>query len=114
MVVPIFGALKKGESFVWTAECEVAFLWLKAMLAAPPILTRPTPGTPLYLYISVSDTAVSVILIQEKEGTQHPIYFTSKKERYQKIEKAVLTLVITSWRLRPYFQGANSNRRVDS
>ncbi|RDX97277.1 hypothetical protein CR513_19962, partial [Mucuna pruriens] len=42
---PIFGALNKGGRFVWTPECEEAFLRLKAMLVAPPVLSRPRPNT---------------------------------------------------------------------
>ncbi|RDX86208.1 hypothetical protein CR513_32482, partial [Mucuna pruriens] len=42
--IPIFNTLKKGGNFAWTSESEEAFLRLKAMLAAPPILTRLTPG----------------------------------------------------------------------
>ncbi|RDX70519.1 hypothetical protein CR513_50232, partial [Mucuna pruriens] len=52
---------------------------------------------------------VSIVLIQEREGEQRPVYFTSKvlkgaERRYQKIKKAALALVITSRRLRSYFQ----------
>ncbi|RDY12073.1 Retrovirus-related Pol polyprotein from transposon 17.6, partial [Mucuna pruriens] len=106
---PIFGTLKKAENFIWTQECEEAFLRFKAMLASPPVLTRSTEGIPLELYISVSDTTVSAVLIQEREGTQRPVYFFSKvlqgaELRYQKIEKAALAMVVASRRLRPYFQ----------
>ncbi|RDX68785.1 Retrovirus-related Pol polyprotein from transposon 17.6, partial [Mucuna pruriens] len=115
---PIFGALKKAENFTWMPECEEAFLIFKAMLAAPPVLTRPTEGIPLYLYISVFDAAVSVVLMQECEGNQRPVYFTSKvlqgaELRYQKIEKAALALVITSRRLHPYFQNFGIIVRTD-
>ncbi|RDX78897.1 Retrovirus-related Pol polyprotein from transposon opus, partial [Mucuna pruriens] len=108
--VPIFTTLKKGGNFTWTSECEETFLRFKAMLASPPILTRPTPGIPLHLYISISNDAFSVVLVQEKEKEQRPVYFISKvlqgpKKRYQKIEKAALALVVASRRLRPYFQG---------
>ncbi|RDX96548.1 Retrovirus-related Pol polyprotein from transposon 17.6, partial [Mucuna pruriens] len=82
---PIFGTLKKAESFIWAQECEEAFLRFKAMLASPPVLTRPAEGIPLQLYISVSDT-------------------TGAELRYQKIEKAALAVVVASGRLRPYFQ----------
>ncbi|RDY01387.1 Retrovirus-related Pol polyprotein from transposon 17.6, partial [Mucuna pruriens] len=106
---PIFGTLKKVENFVWTEECEEAFLRFKAMLASPPVLTRPVEGIPLHLYIYVSDATVSVVLVQEREGSQRPIYFISKvlqgaELRYQKIEKAALAVVVASRRLRPYFQ----------
>ncbi|RDX95025.1 hypothetical protein CR513_22498, partial [Mucuna pruriens] len=42
MVVPIFNTLKKGEAFIWADKSEEAFLRLKALLATPRILTRPT------------------------------------------------------------------------
>ncbi|RDX76976.1 rnhA, partial [Mucuna pruriens] len=116
--MPIFGTLKKRGKFAWTSECEEAFLQLKAMLASPLVLTRPIAGTPLYLYIFVFDTAISAVLIQEREGDQRPVYFISKvlqgsETRYQKIEKAALALVITSRRLRPYFQNFDIVVRMD-
>ncbi|RDY09027.1 Retrovirus-related Pol polyprotein from transposon 17.6, partial [Mucuna pruriens] len=112
MSTPLFATLKKGGRFAWTDECEEAFLRLKAMMAAPPVLTRPRPGMPLYLYISVSDDAISSVLIQEERGEQRPVYFTSKvlqgiERRYQKIEKAALAVVVASRRLRPYFQNVS-------
>ncbi|RDY13740.1 Retrovirus-related Pol polyprotein from transposon 17.6, partial [Mucuna pruriens] len=108
MSTPLFATLKKGGRFTWTDECEEAFLRLKAMMATPPVLTRPRPGTPLCLYILVSDTAVSSALIQEEGEEQRPIYFTSKK-----IEKAALAVVIASRRLRPYFQNFSIIVRTD-
>ncbi|RDX85436.1 Retrovirus-related Pol polyprotein from transposon 17.6, partial [Mucuna pruriens] len=83
--IPIFNTLKKGERFTWIAESEETFLRLKAMLATPPTLTKLTPR-----YTS-SDT----------------------KKRYQRIEKAALALVITSRRLRSYFQGHSIVVRTD-
>ncbi|RDX58415.1 hypothetical protein CR513_62272, partial [Mucuna pruriens] len=87
-------------------------------MAAPLVLTRPRPGMPLCLYISISDNAISSVLIQEEEGEQKPVYFTSKvlqgpEKRYQKIEKAALALVTASRRLRPYFQAFNIIVRTD-
>ncbi|RDX80197.1 hypothetical protein CR513_39279, partial [Mucuna pruriens] len=63
----------KERSFVWTLECEEAFLCLKAILATPPVLVRLVSGAPLYVYISVSDAAISTILIQERDGEQRPV-----------------------------------------
>ncbi|RDX71215.1 hypothetical protein CR513_49452, partial [Mucuna pruriens] len=113
MVLPIFQTLKKGESFLWTIDSEEAFQRLKAMLATPPILTRPTPSIPLLVYISVTDDAISVTIVQEKEGSQCPVYFISLERRYQKIEKASLALIIISRRLCPYFQHYNIIIRTD-
>ncbi|RDX65933.1 Retrovirus-related Pol polyprotein from transposon 17.6, partial [Mucuna pruriens] len=118
MSTPLFATLKKGEKFVWTNECEEAFLRLKAMMATPPVLTRPKPGTPLYLYISISDKAISSVLVQEEKGEQKSIYFTSRilqgsERRYQKIEKAALAVITASRRLRPYFQTYSVIVRTD-
>ncbi|RDX73535.1 Retrovirus-related Pol polyprotein, partial [Mucuna pruriens] len=105
---PIFGVLKKGK-FAWTRECEEAFQKLKMILAVPPILTRPVPDIPLCLYFSTSENVISIVLVQEREGEQRPVYFVSKvlqgpETRYPKIDKAALPLVTASRRLRPYFQ----------
>ncbi|RDY01124.1 Protein NYNRIN, partial [Mucuna pruriens] len=107
--IPIFDTLKKEGNSIWTPESKEAFLRLKALLVAPLVLTRPTLGIPFLIYIFVSDHALSATMVQEKEGKQYLIYFTSKvlqgvKRRYQKIEKSALALIITSRRLRPYFQ----------
>ncbi|RDX94533.1 pol, partial [Mucuna pruriens] len=109
MSTPVFATLKKEGKFAWTDECEEAFLRLKAMMTTPLVLTRPKAGMPLCFYISISDNAVSSVLVQEEKGEQKPVYFTSKvlqgpERRYQRIEKATLVVVTASRRLRPYFQ----------
>ncbi|RDX69353.1 Retrovirus-related Pol polyprotein from transposon 17.6, partial [Mucuna pruriens] len=118
IATPILNTLKKGRNFTWTPECEEAFLRMKAMLATPPVLVRPELGRPLYMYISVTETAISSVLIQEKEKEQCPVYFISKtlqgpEKRYQKIERGALALVIASRRLRPYFQSFSIIVRTD-
>jgi hypothetical protein len=45
----------------------------------------------------------------EDKGVQKPVYFTSKalqgaEERYPRIDKLALALVVSTRRLRPYFQ----------
>lgn len=105
--LPFFKVLKKA--FSWTEECERAFRELKTYLANPPLLSRPVEGETLYLYLAVSRTSVSSVLVREESGKQRPVYFTSKvlhvaEERYPRIEKLAYALVISARRLRPYFQ----------
>jgi hypothetical protein len=93
---------------MWSEECEEAFGKLKEYLANPPLLSRPTEGEILYLYLAVSPSAVSSALVQEDSGVQK-LYFTSKalhgaEERYPRIEKLAFALIISARRLRPYFQ----------
>jgi len=46
---PYFQCLKRNNRFVWTRECEEAFLKLKEYLASPLVLCKPELGTPLRL-----------------------------------------------------------------
>jgi hypothetical protein len=72
-VFHFFSTLRKSERFVWSPQCEEAFQKLKAFLASPPILTRPEKGSILYLYLAVSDNALSSALVQEVNGEEKPI-----------------------------------------
>jgi len=75
---PYFQCLKRNSRFVWTEECKEAFLKLKEYLVAPPVLCKPQTGVPLRLYFAVTEWAISVVLFQEHDQTQKPIYFVSK------------------------------------
>ena len=61
------------------------------------------------MYLRVVDRAVSVVLVMEEEGVQHPIFYAGNtlldiKTRYLRVEKIVLALVTTSKKLKAYFQ----------
>ncbi|CAL9216441.1 unnamed protein product, partial [Arabidopsis halleri] len=47
-------------------------------LTTPPILSKPEVDEKLYLYVSVSNHAVSGVLVREDRGEQKPIYYISK------------------------------------
>ncbi|CAJ2657743.1 unnamed protein product [Trifolium pratense] len=113
-----FASLRKNERFSWTPECEEAFRQLKEFLASPPVLTRPLPGNTLYLFLAVSDRALSSALVQEVEGEEKPIYFVSRtlrgaETRYQRIERLSLAVVVTARKLRQYFQSHKIVVRTD-
>ncbi|XP_057758224.1 uncharacterized protein LOC130978235 [Arachis stenosperma] len=113
-----FQTLKTKKAFQWTDECEQAFTTLKETLSKPPILHTPLQGEPLFLYLSVTNWAISSALVAEREKKQFPIYFTSKtlqnaELRYPSIEKLALALVFSARRLRPYFQSHEIHVRTD-
>ena len=74
--LPFFRVLKK--SFEWTDECQRAFEDLKRYLSSPPLLSLSVPGEELYLYIAVSQAAVSATLVREDGHSQRPVYFVSR------------------------------------
>ena len=73
---PFFKLLKK--KFEWTNECTIAFESLKQYLMTPPLLSLSKIGKDLFLYLAVSQTIVSSALIQEEDGVQEPVYYTSQ------------------------------------
>ncbi|VFQ87547.1 unnamed protein product [Cuscuta campestris] len=106
---PFFQAVKKSRGFVWTEDCQQSFESLKSYLLCPPDLPKPEPGETLYLYLRVSPKALSSVLVREKGGAQHLVYYTVKtlrgaELRYSVAEKTVLAVVSTVQRLTPYFQ----------
>ncbi|XP_013613891.1 PREDICTED: uncharacterized protein LOC106320074 [Brassica oleracea var. oleracea] len=107
--LPFYDTLKGNKKFEWSEECEKAFQQLKRYMATPPVLAKPVEGEPLFLYIAVSATAVSGVLIREERGEQKPIFYISKalldaETRYPLMEKLAFAVVTLARKLRPYFQ----------
>ncbi|XP_027911521.1 uncharacterized protein LOC114170230 [Vigna unguiculata] len=106
---PMIQLLKMSTKFTWEDTCEQNFNTLKQLLTTPPVLTKPDLSLPLIVYIAASTNAVSSALVQERDNTQQPIYFTSRilqdpETRYQMVEKVALAIITAARRLRPYFQ----------
>ena len=76
--LPLFKLLKKEVEFEWTDQCQRALDELKAALTNPPIMTKPQPGETLYLYLAITDEAMSAVLVRESDLKQNPVYFISK------------------------------------
>ncbi|KAI5323895.1 hypothetical protein L3X38_032968 [Prunus dulcis] len=107
---PFFKALKGTKrNITWTAECETAFSELKEYMGRTPLLSTPEHGDILVVYLSVSASAISSVLIRSKDNVMHPVHYVSKalqdaEVRYPDIEKLAFSLVVSARRLRPYFQ----------
>ena len=73
-----------------------------------PMLTALEPGDDLFMYLSVSDHAISAMLLRD-QGVQQPMYYINKtlvdvETRYLPLEKLVLALVYATRKLPYYFQ----------
>ena len=72
------------------------------------MLTTLEPDEDLFMYLSMSEHAVSAVLLRD-QGVQQLIYYVSKtlvdaETRYLPLEKLVLELVHTTRKLPYYFQ----------
>ncbi|KAM1043598.1 hypothetical protein ACFX2A_035647 [Malus domestica] len=106
---PFFKALKGSKKYVtWTDEYAEAFKNLKDYMSKVPMLSKPEVGDTLIIYLSVSASAVSSVLIRNDGNVERPVYYASKalqdtETRYSNIEKLALALVMSAQKLRPYF-----------
>jgi hypothetical protein len=110
-----FKLLKHQEKFVWTPEADQALAQLKDFLSKPPVLTAPRKKEQLLLYLTATTHVVSTAIIVEWQEhghaypVQRPFYFISKvlsesKAQYQPVQKLLYAVLITSRKLRHYFQ----------
>ncbi|KAL2238147.1 UNVERIFIED_CONTAM: Retrovirus-related Pol polyprotein from transposon [Sesamum indicum] len=92
--LPFFKVLRKAKNLTWTTECDHALQELKEYLIKSPLLANPKEGETLFLYLGVSENAVSSVL-QDASGCGVQVFGDGK---------LALALVVTARKLRPYFQ----------
>jgi hypothetical protein len=113
--LPFFKLLKHQEKVVWTLEADQALAQLKDFLSKPPILTAPRKKEQLLLYLAAPTHVVSTAIIVERHEDGHaypvqrPVYFVNEvlsesKAHYQLVQKLLYAVLITSRKLRHYFQ----------
>ena len=106
---PLYCVLQRHANFMWDKEADGAFQPLKVYLAHLPKIASPVLGETLLLYVVILEQAVSVVLAVERAREQILVYYVSHalvgaKVNYPLIEKFAYTLVMASWKLRPYFE----------
>ena len=69
---PFYQLLKKWKGFQWNEECDKAFQDLKEYLTRTPMLTALEPREDLFMYLSVFNHTVSVVLLKD-QGVQQPV-----------------------------------------
>ena len=82
---------------------------MKTYFSSSPFLAKPKDGETLYVYLAVSDRAVSAVMVREEYRVQWPVYYISKalldaETRYPEIERLSLALFMSARKLHPYFQ----------
>jgi hypothetical protein len=113
--LPFFKLLKHQEKFAWTPEADQALAQLKDFLSKPLVLMAPRKKEQLLLYLVATTHVVSTAIVVERQEDSHAypvqrlVYFVNKvlsesKARYQLVQKLLYAVLITSRRLRHYFQ----------
>ncbi|KAM1683479.1 hypothetical protein ACFXTN_031645 [Malus domestica] len=100
---------RSKKYITWTDEYADAFKNLKDYISKAHLLFKPEVGDTLIIYLSVSASTVSSVLIRKDGNVERHVYYASKalqdaETRYSNIEKLALALVMSARKLRPYFQ----------
>jgi hypothetical protein len=113
--LPFFKLLKHQEKFVWKPEADQSLAQLKDFLSKPPVLMAPRKMEQLLHYLATTTHVVSTAIVVERQEDGHAypvqrlVYFVSEvllesKARYQPVQKLLYAVLITSRKLRHYFQ----------
>jgi hypothetical protein len=111
--LPFLKALKGRGAIEWGPEQSKAFAELKDYIEKMTTLSPPSPSEPLFLYVAASKAAVSAALVREVEAEkgklQSPVYFVSEalagsKLHYSELEKIAYAVIMTTRKLRHYFE----------
>jgi hypothetical protein len=62
---PITELFKKGNTYVWSADCGEAFLTLKKLLTTSTVLAQPNIAMSFDVYCDTSSTGLGCVLMQE-------------------------------------------------
>ncbi len=113
VVIPLTDLLSDKRKFVWSTECERAFLSAKDLLCHAPILKAPDFHRPFKLHVDASSVGAGAVLLQEDNmGIDHPVCYFSKKftkcqSNYSTIEKETLALVLALQHFEVYLGGSS-------
>ena len=107
---PLTNLTRKDVPFVWTEECNDAFLMLKQKLLEPPILAYPHfDGTPFILQTDASLEGLGFILAQHHDGRERVISYGGRalhkaEKNYSITELEALAVVEGIKKYRPNLQ----------
>ena len=71
--------IKSDDEFRWGAEQQQAFDEIKEYLSKPPVLVPPQQDRPFYVYLSVGDTSIALVLVQKHGGQERVVFFLSRR-----------------------------------
>ena len=80
IVAPLTRLTRKDTPFLWSAEAEEAFVYLKRAFTSAPVLAHPNLAEPYIVEADASDSAIGAVLSQRNPltGRLHPVAFLSR------------------------------------
>ena len=115
---PLTRLTRKNVKFVWTNECESAFLELKHALVCAPVLSFPKEQGIYIIDTDASLWGIGSVLSQEQEGVEKVIAFASKtlnsaQQNYCTTKRKLLAVVTFMRYFNHYLLGRKFIIRTD-
>ena len=119
IAVPLTDLTRKDRPWVWSKECEKAFLTLRSALHSRPLLAHPDNKLPFVVFTDASVVGLGGVLCQGFGRGLQPITFESKKlsrsERNYTIHDLELLAVVHCLRKwHHYLEGVHFTVKTDN
>ena len=112
LAAPLSDLTKAGapNKVIWSEHCQASFDQIKSLLSQPPILALPDLSQNFILRTDASDVGIGASLLQEHNGTLHPVIYVSRKllqreQNYSIIERELLAIIWAVHKLSRYLLG---------
>ena len=114
---PLYALTSAKVRYVWTNECQEAFVQLKTMLTSFPILKSPDIYKPFFLQVDACSTGVGAVLLQPNCEIEEPdltallpvAYFSRKfnetQQRWSTVEQELYAIVASLLHFSTYLRG---------
>lgn len=112
---PLYKLLRKDVEFIWSKDCERAFVDSKKIMLSEQNLAHFNPSIPIKLSCDASKVGVGAVLLHVyPDGTEKPISFASRvlnksELGYSVIHKEALAIY---WGVRKFYQYLMGNRFI--
>ena len=91
-------SFEKRSTLRWDQVVQASFDALKESLTKESLMYAPYYQRDFNLSLVAADTTIAMVLVQEVDGVEHPIYYLSRnlndsKRKYSYVEKLALVAV---------------------
>jgi len=99
--------LKEEVPFNWDQVTQASFDALKESLIKASLMYAPNYQKDFNLYLAAVDITIAMVLVQEDNGIEHPVYYLSRNlndtiRKYSYVEKMALASIQAIQRFRHY------------
>ena len=103
---------RKNVKFMWSTECEEAFIRLRAILATAPVFSRPSDKHEFTLQVDASNCGLDCVSTQEIDGIDRVVSYASRslnpaERNYSVTERECLAALWGIRKFRFFIEGSH-------